>query len=346
MTRAMTRAAKPGKITVHSDVLGDLVLVKDERGKLQRVETEIVLPPNAVVPMPAKTTWNADKGHWEGWAKDRQTGKFSIVKKDAPTGYISSTGVIMGNVVAGLTHIFPPSMVVFGQTVENPYIRNDEDGCPVSVTVLVEVSGTTPLGKFLTIPHQVTLNLDILRRQSFAKIAESDDGKGAVRIGLRNSPPEGCEGWATYPIDSQVAFFVNVSDPKCLAVWSDHLTVAVTAGRRAQTIALRNAMQRHPAFPLGKYARWDENCEAWKMPVIGWMKDETELHKAKGDVASMADEVAGVDDVQTENREGDKPPVSEEDKETTPEAAVNETPVGTGTGSGADFNRFDDEEEG
>ena len=341
-TQAVTKA-RPGKVQVHSNALGDLILVQDERGKLQRIETEITLPPNAVVQMPAKTTWNAEKGIWEGWSKDRKTGKFDMVKKDAPTGYISSTGVIMGNVVAGLTHRFPPEITIFGKTVENPYVCNDEDGCPVSVTVLVEVSGMTPLGKFLTIPHQVTLNLDILRRQSFAKIAEGDGGANAVRIGLRSTPPEGCETWAKYPIDSQVAFYCNVADPKCLGAWSDHLTVAVTAGRRAQTIALRNAMQRHPAFPLGKYARWDENCEAWKMPVVGWLKDPTELDRAIGKVAEMADDIAGVTDVATENKEDEKPPAHPDDAEQTPESAVGETTVGKGTGTV--FNRFDDEGE-
>ena len=96
--------------------------------------------------------------------------------------------------------------------------------------------------------------------------------------------------WKYVPAFAGVGYACNLADSEVSKVFLDMLHVSIQAGRKAITVARRNAMRAHPALSRGAVAI-DQNTGVGFVTVTGWtatpetMRDYTAL---------MSDLAAGV----------------------------------------------------
>jgi len=257
-------------VVVKQDALNSVLRVeRGSDGYAERWVAQIRMPEGTVVTIPPRK-WDAAKKAWCKRAKIDGQWKNVPLRDDeaSPTGYIGSAGMLIGQAHAGLRISYPQAMMLNGQQVENPRVTLGPDGIPLSASCAVVVAGPGPFGHMIQSAVLVTIDVRTIWMQMLAKLA--GEKREACCLSTADRQPSEDRPWVYYPMDSMVGYWIDLSHSDVVGLYADKLHILSTVERRVRTIAVRNALQTHPAFPGGKYATWNPEHGAWYMTVVGW----------------------------------------------------------------------------
>lgn len=239
------------------------------------------------------------------FSKNRKQGDrwVSTVVGDPNKAFLTAQGYQAINAVAGCAVGSPPTVVVDGKEVSNPYVeyakRHDgRRGEVVRVVVKRIVAGPAPatgnpIAMAYTLEVDTTQDLATmlgnLAKGSYNSPGSEDVKLWPERLAAEDKWPRDNGAWQYLHVGNGVGYAYDVTSPEVLKKYVQYGEMLSQAVKRAQTIASRNAMRAHPAF--GKYAgvRINDDGEA-VIGVVGWAGDQAamarwqrlQLHIAEG----------------------------------------------------------------
>ena len=212
------------------------------------------------------------------------------------------------NRVVGCSVALPPTITIDGKERENPYIERFKDhgttiGDVRRIIVCVVVAGMSEIGTPVVVRYtyeyepgkellhalgKLSTDWDYKNNRRKCEAIELVDGGGFDAFVESRKDARG--RWKYVPAFAGVGYACNLADPEVAKVFLDMLHVSIQAGRKAITVARRNAMRAHPALSRGAVSI-DQNTGIGFVTVTGWtatpetMRDYTAL---------MSDLAAGV----------------------------------------------------
>ncbi len=268
------------------------------------------LPTNGKFIVGTNKLWKkGDEGRWE----------WSSKVANPLQANLSAEGLHRLNDVAGCHIGHLPSVNVDGVERANPYIERSEsvDGGPgeiVRIVIAISVVGTAsatgnPVAVRYVLDYDPRVDLRLalmtLVKGGWTKDEDEEEGGGtraaankvvdyaklipskAFPAFQKKREEEHGDGmfWACLSLMGGLSVAYNVADANVMKALDKCLKSGVHLVKKAQTVAIRNAMRMHPALAYRQVA-CDENGVA-RIPMVGW------THAGKGDAwVKMLDRVA------------------------------------------------------
>jgi hypothetical protein len=218
---------------------------------------------------------------------------------DIPSKYsITAVGYFKLNQVAGVSIITPKSLrLENGDVVVNPFIVRDTNGQVSGVWLRKTSIGRSPTGNISMISSTLQYDVSQYFLSDLIKKVKNNSRAGRLCNSKTLTDDELKKG-IFMPVFGEMGIWVNLEDKdvyKAVETLSENRKFAE---RKAQTIAERNALKKHPAFsqvyvsPQGvKPKRIAKVC------VVGWTCDltETELQK-------LAEQVDSGDEIEVDGQ--------------------------------------------
>ena len=192
------------------------------------------------------------------------------------------------NRVAGCSVALPPTIQVDGKDRENPYVERYEDtgtttGDIRRIVICVVVAGMSQIGTPVVVRYTYEYEPGKEFLHALGKLAVDCDWKtkartyeGVVEIVARDdfqafveSQADKRARWKYVPMFSGVGYACNLAHPAVMAVYVEMLQVSKEAGKKAITVARRNAMRAHPALSRGA-VEIDQATGKGFTTVTGW----------------------------------------------------------------------------
>ena len=247
---------------------------RDEDGKLIAYD---VVPP----------TWKLGNenraGGWKEWQHDHR-GVDAVVWEEVELpargpAMLTFEGFSRVNSVVGASIVPLPTVVVDGEKKTNPYVQRSESrgGGLGDVQRIVTAVGVVALSPITGNPVVVHYTLDYDPAKEFAHMLariEGDHPNDCYLITeeeashLRESEPQEFRRWKYHPLYGGVGYFFDLRLDKVRRAYAEFIQLLAFAQRKANTVALRNAMKRHPAFSI-HHVETRSNGTA-TIPVVGW----------------------------------------------------------------------------
>ena len=185
-------------------------------------------------------------------------GKFTI----SAQGYVSYMKAIGGSVM------FPPTVMVEGRKVGNPYVHRDERHKIISVTARAIAYMFSNKGVPLASDWTTILDIPTYRMIDF--LAKSKEHPQAFQYLPNDTIPIDLEGqtpgtWAEYPADEATKLCLNTSHPEAIKWLISILNREKKAVDYCQTFARRNASKH-----LVGLQKPPNNASEWHMVVYAW----------------------------------------------------------------------------
>lgn len=228
--------------------------------------------------------------------------------------HVSAEGYHRMNAVAGCSVALPPSVVVDGKPVSNPYILRDQNNDVKRIVIRTVVAGPAPTtGNLVLVDYMLDLDprIDLLHmlagvlrgfskpRYGEQRTDDDDDNeqeqrKGAVQLMTRQAFNEfrveldeedrlaGGKGnvgrrWAWEQLTGDVGYAHDLTNREVQNVYSKFLDLLQNAIKKAQTVARRNAMKSHPALAR-QHVHIGKGRDA-TIAVVGWTGHEVDLSR-------------------------------------------------------------------
>lgn len=212
------------------------------------------------------------------------------------------------NRVAGCSVALPPTITIDGKERENPYIERFEDngttiGDVRRIIVCVVVAGMSEIGTPVVVRYMYEYEPGKELLHALSKLSTLTDFKTGARLctavelvdgaGFQefvDSQKDKRGRWKYVPAFAGVGYACNLADPDVSKVYQEMLHVSIQAGRKAITVARRNAMRAHPALSRGAVVINQETGVGF-VTVTGWSATPETMRDYN---ALMSDLAAGV----------------------------------------------------
>lgn len=210
-------------------------------------------------------------------------------------GYAQLTvpGLRAMNRVAGCSVGLAPTVIVDGETRSNPYIERGPDiggavGTVRRIVVAVIVAGLTEVGTPVVVRAVTEFEpVNELRHALFTMLSRQFDYHGKPKTSTPDivlvdgedypawKASQAYGRWKAVPAHTGMVLACNLDAPDVLDAMQSMMQVISTSITKAQTVAERNAMRRHPALSRGAVAI-DQATGVGHVEVTGWTaKEET-----------------------------------------------------------------------
>lgn len=229
-----------------------------------------------------------------------QLGEIQTIQKKT---MITAAGACKLNQTPGLNIVTPPSVVVDGREVSNPYIeKHPKTKVIQSVYVRKVIFGPNPLGNMVGIDYTLFFNIHTYFLQDLqAKIKKypvcgyigkntnGEPSKTYTMVPVKwvnskpvDQPPKEVStetgDWNFYELDDAglhpVGIWVNVAHKEIQSCLDQHVQRQKFGDRHAQSICTRNALLRHPAIAAQNViAEGLDKKRTAKVTVYGFMHD-------------------------------------------------------------------------
>lgn len=255
------------------------------------------------------------------------------------TALVSADGLNRINAVVGCSVKRPPEVVVNGERVANPYLERDDNGDIKRIVIGVNVAGPAETtGNVVVVQYQLDLEPQRDLVHMLANLANKQPEKNNTgrrptgpedAVDLRTRPVRMIPGlrfadfvasldgadlwdWHWVPMHGGVGLAHRLTDPAVMDVYDKYLGLLQHVFRKAQTVAVRNAMFKHPSLARRR-VRIDDNGNA-RIRAIGWAAAEQDVARYARALDSVAAghvdpalEIIDVEDVYdpTRDRTGD-----------------------------------------
>lgn len=222
-------------------------------------------------------------------------GQWTSVPSTPGYAQLTVPGLRAMNRVAGCSVGLAPTVMVDGHQRSNPYIERNHDvsgslGTIRRIVVSVIVAGLTEVGAPVIVRAVTEFEpLNELRHALFTRLSKTYDFNGNLKtktpdvvlvdaddFGAWRAAPEQSYGrWKAIPAHSGNVLACDLSSPNVIDCMQSMMQVISTSVAKAQTVAERNAMRRHPALSRGAVAINQETGFGF-VEVTGWTaKPET-----------------------------------------------------------------------
>jgi hypothetical protein len=175
--------------------------------------------------------------------------KKTLTNTFGPVGVIvAAEGFIEMAANSGMITRFPDTVVANGREQPNGY-RDPETGI---IFYRAQAAGYTRLGQL--VPSEATIAFDLGAYIVQDLLAKQSKHPNAFKLLPKGAKGPG-ESWARYSIDEAVDLWLDLQYPEAFAWMKDAQQQKKFADRKAQKMALRNAIKIHPAvveLGLGK----------------------------------------------------------------------------------------------
>lgn len=258
---------------------------------------------------------------------------------------VSAEGFLRMNGVAGCSVQFPRVVLVDGMERANPYIERNEDDDIVRIVIQVYVVGATPdTGNIAAVQYLLDIDprLDLLhmlsgvlkgrgRPKKDAKKNDEDEDEDAFTANREaklatsavilmsrldynewrgEMPPEERRRWHWIRVQGPIGYAHDLTNPAVTACFDKYLGIIQNAVKKAQTVAIRNAMKKHPALARHEVALGPDGKTA-TVAVTGWTGADRELDRYKAVLDALArgeriDNVEVIDAAETYDPERDQ----------------------------------------
>lgn len=187
---------------------------------------------------------------------------------------VTATGFRELNKIAGISLITPNDLKTpDGRTVPNPYLILDDKGKVKAVWARQMAIGFTPSGSMAVTSATVYYDVQMYLIRDLVKKIKDDANIGKYCTQESLTLDEKKAGMFL-PIDEFIGIWVNLQHKDVLKCLETYVENKNFADRKAQTIAERNAMKKHPAlsFPIvdGQGAMYNKVA---KVKVLGYSRN-------------------------------------------------------------------------
>ncbi|MCG3112408.1 MAG: hypothetical protein MCM46_11390 [Candidatus Manganitrophus sp. SB1] len=166
---------------------------------------------------------------------------------------ITSAGADKLNQLPGLNIMTPPSVVVDGKEVSNPYIeRHPKTRAIQSVYVRKIIFGPNPIGNMVGVDYTLFFNVYTYFLQDLQVKVRRYPVCGTY--GMKEKPPASLSpdrpgrALVFFEIEDPVGLWVDLSHGEIQEVFNQHVSRQKFGDRHAQSICTRNALLKHPAI--------------------------------------------------------------------------------------------------
>lgn len=257
----------------------EIFVVRTPQGELRRVTkgVQLSLARKELYQIPRRQ--QNDDGDWE-----------TAVEKGV--AQLTVAGLHQLNAIAGCYVGLEPTQQIDGKAVNNPYIERWADdkeeqiiGDVRRIVVTAIVAGLTESGAPVVVryTYEYEPGKELLHRiaELHGKIDYKTkqpkcDGVELISRGdfeafkAENTPKTGRKpSWKYVPSIGGTGYAVNLADRQVAAAFADMVHVTREAIKKAQTVAIRNAMRAHPALSRGSVLI-DQSTGIGVVRVVGW----------------------------------------------------------------------------
>ena len=216
---------------------------------------------------------------------------------------ITADGFYKANQIASLAIITPDSLMVPAPDgdmqavrVPNPFpLMDPASGTQKGVYAKKIVVGYSPTGTLAVSSHALFYNFTTYFIQDLQKKVSFNANAGRLCFRAQLTDKEQTTG-IFMPIEGEFGIWANMQDKealKCVSTWLQNKNFGE---RKAQTIAERNAMKRHPALSIKlQNLQGSEKNRTGQVLVIGWQHDLTRQQMETIAQAAEAGEEVSVD---------------------------------------------------
>lgn len=181
------------------------------------------------------------------------------------------------NAVAGVVVATPPTVMVDGVVRSNPYTeraagRNGRPGDIVRIVQSCVVIGPVPAtGNPVAVNYTLEYSPEReLLAMAANLLARQKDGESHIRLTTDVAFEAGnVPNWVFIPMYGGLGYAVNFKAKAVSDMYGDFVNMLTNSGKKAQTVAMRNAMRRHPALGAFQSVAVGDNGEA-VVAVVGW----------------------------------------------------------------------------
>ena len=215
------------------------------------------------------------------------------------------------NRVVGCSVALPPTIKIDGNDRENPYVERYPDtgtttGDIRRIVICVVVAGMSQIGTPVVVRYTYEYEPGKELLHALGRLSTETDYKtkkrkheGIVELVAHDefaafvqSQTDKWARWKFVPMFGGVGYACNLADQHVAAVYYDMLQVSKEAGKKAITVARRNAMRAHPALSRGAI-EIDQKTGLGFTTVTGWTASKGAVRDYN---SMMADLARGVHD--------------------------------------------------
>lgn len=210
------------------------------------------------------------------------------------------------NEVVGASCVTPAVVVVDGEKRTNPYIerregRNKRLGDVRRIVITQAVVAYAPAtGNPVVVNY--TLDYDPSKELAAMLARIADDYPEDCYLTTEEEGEEEQAGnktrWAYHPLYAGVGYLFDLRLDAVRRAYREFAQILSHATRKAQTVCLRNAFKRHPAFSR-HHAITDERGGA-TIPVVGWTSEGDALEQVRRISEALRRGDTALDDVEAE----------------------------------------------
>ncbi|GAB6172024.1 hypothetical protein JCM15765_15020 [Paradesulfitobacterium aromaticivorans] len=179
------------------------------------------------------------------------------------------------NKIAGISIITPDKLTLpDGSVVVNPYpIIDPESGTISKVWVKKMAIGLSPIGNLTITSSTLLYDIQMYFIQDLVKKVQYNSAAGRMCLKSMLTDTEKQKG-VFYQIEGDLGVWADFSNKEVLKAIETFVQNKLFAERKAQTIAERNVMKKHPALSMVYVdAQGPEKGKTAMVPVIGFTHD-------------------------------------------------------------------------
>lgn len=250
---------------------------------------------------------------------------------------ITAAGYNELNKIPGISIITPNNLTLpDSRTVVNPYPVIDRDSGSISKVWVKKLGvGLSPIGNMVITSSTLLYDIRMYFVQDLMKKVQYNHDAGRICIESMLTEEEKTNG-IFQKFEGNMGVWGNVENPDVLKALNTFINNKLFAERKAQTIAERNVLKKHPALSkVYVEAQGPEGARVARVPVIGYTHDLSreeleEIAEAASDAGEGKIKAAGQEaeivDVGGEIEEED---IRAADEEASPEEAPRDEPTKT-----------------
>jgi hypothetical protein len=225
---------------------------------------------------------------------------------DPKKATLTVQGMQVINQVAGVQVASPPVVMVDGQQRSNPYVerapgRNGRPGDITRIVLSCVVIGAVPATGN---PVAVNYTLEYSPERELLAMAanllgrwKENDGSPPVRLVTEDEFDAAKRPGAVFvPLYGGMGYAIDIRHHKVAEMYSDFANILTNMVKKCQTVAMRNALRRHPALGAYQSVEVNERGEA-RIGIIGWAGTGATLARYQG-LAALVSAGATLGDIQ------------------------------------------------
>jgi hypothetical protein len=215
---------------------------------------------------------------------------------------ITANGYNELNKIASVSILTPDKLILpTGEVVVNPYPIIDKESCSISKVWVKKMGvGLSPIGNLVITSSTLLYDIQMYFIQDLVKKVQYNKDAGRVCIESMLTDKEQ-KGGVFYRIEGSLGVWVDFGHKDILKALDTFVQNKLFAERRAQTIAERNVLKKHPALStVYVEPKGPEKARMALVDVIGFTHDFT-----RRDLLDIAERAAAGEPITINNKEAE-----------------------------------------